>query len=109
VQAVHGRAGPWQPEAPFDTAFDTIIARAVAPVAQLARLAAPLLAPGGRLVACKGQVREAEAEIAMLPAGWRLEALREVTVPGLGAGRCLVRLSADPASSGDARAARPAG
>ena len=94
VTAVHGRAGPWQPEAPFDTAFDTIIARAVAPVAQLARLAAPLLAPGGRLVACKGQRREAEAEIAKLPAGWRLEALREVTVPGLGAGRCLVRLVA---------------
>jgi 16S rRNA (guanine527-N7)-methyltransferase len=90
VAAVQGRAGAWQPEA----RFDTVIARAVAPVSELAVLAAPLLAPGGRLVACKGQRREAEAELAALPAGWRLAQLREVTVPGLNAERCLLRLVA---------------
>lgn len=90
VAAVQGRAGAWQPEA----RFDTVIARAVAPVSELAVLTAPLLAPGGRLVACKGQRREAEAELAALPAGWRLAQLREVTVPGLNAERCLLRLVA---------------
>jgi 16S rRNA (guanine527-N7)-methyltransferase len=92
VVAVHGRAGEWQPDAPFDT----VVARAVAPVAELAALALPLLAPGGRLVACKGQRREAEAELAAMPpkqaAQWLPARIETVAVPGLGAERCLVTL-----------------
>jgi 16S rRNA (guanine527-N7)-methyltransferase len=111
VQAVHGRAGEWQPDAPFDT----VVARAVAPVAALAALALPMLAPGGRLVACKGQRREAEAELAAMttrsspwPAHWLPATIDTVAVPGLGAERCLVMLPA-ASPSDDARGARPAG
>jgi 16S rRNA (guanine527-N7)-methyltransferase len=108
VQAVHGRAGEWQPDAPFDT----VVARAVAATAELAALALPMLAPGGRLVACKGQRREAEAELAAMPpkqaAQWLPAQIEAVAVPGLAAERCLVTLPA-ALPSGDARAARPAG
>jgi 16S rRNA (guanine527-N7)-methyltransferase len=103
VQAVHGRAGHWQPE----LRFDTVVARAVAPLAALAALATPLLAPGGRLLACKGRLSEAEAELATLPAGWQLEALRELRVPGLEAQRCVLRLVA-ASPLGGVRAASPA-
>ena len=113
VAAVHGRAGEWRP----DALFDTVVARAVAPVAELAALGRPLLAPGGRLVACKGQRREAEAELAAMAAApraavapaWQPARIDEVTVPGLGAGRCLVTLVAASASSAGAPGATPAG
>jgi 16S rRNA (guanine527-N7)-methyltransferase len=117
VTAVHGRAGEWQPEA----LFDTVVARAVAPLPKLAALARPLLAPGGRLVACKGQRREAEAELAAMAAAmaaspraaaasaWLPARIEEVAVPGLGAGRCLVTLVAASASSSGAPGATPAG
>ncbi len=102
VEAVHGRAGEWRPAAPFDL----VLARAVAPLAELARLARPLLAPGGRLLAWKGQRREAEAELAALRAqagprdgqragegeAWGEVRIEDVRVPGLDAERCLVSL-----------------
>ena len=76
--------------------FDTIVVRALAQLAELARMAAPLLAPGGRLVALKG--KQPDAELAALPKGWRLSALQRVAVPGLDAERHLVVLER---SSGD--------
>ena len=71
--------------------FDTIVVRALAQLAELARMAAPLLAPGGRLVALKG--KQPDAELAVLPKGWRLATLQRVTVPGLDAERHLVVLA----------------
>jgi 16S rRNA (guanine527-N7)-methyltransferase len=70
--------------------FDTIVVRALAQLAALARMAAPLLAPGGRLVALKG--KQPDAELAALPAGWQMAELRRVVVPGLDAERHLVVL-----------------
>ena len=52
-------------------AYDAVTARAVAPLAVLAEYAAPLLAPGGVLVAWKGS-REAEEERAGAGAAARL-------------------------------------
>jgi len=95
VEAVHGRAGDWQPAEPFDQ----VLARAVATTAELAALARPLLRPGGRLLAWKGQRREAEAELAALrgQAGaaeaWGDARIEDVQVPGLDAERCLVVVS----------------
>ena len=86
VQAVQARAEAMHPEQPFDT----ILARAVAPLAGLAQLAQPLARPGTRLLAYKG--RRPEAELAEIPAGWQLVGVRAVQVPGLGAERCLVTL-----------------
>ncbi|MBS0387454.1 MAG: 16S rRNA (guanine(527)-N(7))-methyltransferase RsmG [Proteobacteria bacterium] len=86
VEAVQARAEELRPAQPFDT----ILARAVASLPELAALARPLSAPGTLLVAYKGQ--RPEAEIAALPPDWRLVGVRPVQVPGLAAERCLVTL-----------------
>ncbi|MDN5864109.1 MAG: 16S rRNA (guanine(527)-N(7))-methyltransferase RsmG [Gammaproteobacteria bacterium] len=71
--------------------FDTVTARALADLATLVRWTAPLLAPGGRLLALKGKAGQIEAERAGLGAEWRLE-VTPVTVPGLEAERHIVCL-----------------
>ena len=88
VRAVQARAEAMQPEQPFDT----ILARAVGSLAELAQLAQPLARPGTRLLAYKG--RRPDAELASLPAGWQLAGVRAVQIPGLDAERCLVTLLA---------------
>ncbi len=69
-------------------AFDAITARAMATLADILAAGGHLLAPGGRLLAMKGA--RPDAEIAELPAGWRLEAVHRLAVPGLDADRHLV-------------------
>jgi len=88
VQALQARAEAMHPHLPFDT----ILARAVGPLAELAQLARPLSRPGTRLLAYKG--RRPDAELAALPAGWQLAGVRAVQIPGLDAERCLVTLLA---------------
>jgi 16S rRNA (guanine527-N7)-methyltransferase len=90
VEAIHARAEELRPERPFDT----ILARAVAPLAELATLARPLAGPGTLLLAYKGQ--RPDAELAALPADWQLLGVRTVQVPGLAAARCLVSLKFSP-------------
>jgi 16S rRNA (guanine527-N7)-methyltransferase len=68
--------------------YQAITARALATLPQILAVGGHLLAPGGRLLAMKG-VRP-DDEIAALPAGWRLEAVHPLTVPGLPAERHLV-------------------
>ena len=86
VAAVHARAEDYPTEEPFDT----VIARAVTALPELARLALPLVAPGGCLVAWKGRVKPEELD-APVP-GWGAPQVQAVTVPGLGEERCLVTL-----------------
>lgn len=69
-------------------AFDAITARALATLPQILALGGHLLAPTGRLLAMKGVLPE--QEIAALPAGWRLQAVHPLRVPGLAAERHLV-------------------
>lgn len=69
-------------------AFDAITARAMATLADLLAAGAHLLRPGGRLLAMKGALPD--AEIAALPAGWQVEAVHPLAVPGLDAERHLV-------------------
>lgn len=69
-------------------AFDAVTARALATLADIIAVGGHLLAPGGRLLAMKG-VRP-ESEIAALPAGWRVESIHPLQVPGLAAERHLV-------------------
>lgn len=88
VQAVQARAEAMHPDQPYDT----ILARAVGTLAELVQLAQPLSRPGTRLLAYKG--RRPDAELASLPAGWQLAAVRAVRIPGLDAERCLVTLLA---------------
>jgi 16S rRNA (guanine527-N7)-methyltransferase len=74
----------YQPELPFNTA----ITRAFASLSDIVKLTAHLLGKDGVLLAMKGQNPEAEltqvtAKTTLIP----------VNVPGIGAERCLVRIS----------------
>ena len=85
VTTLHARV-----EALRGAAFDTVVARALAPLPKLLQQVSPLVGPGTQVLAMKG--RWPEAEIAAIPAGWRVAARRDITVPGLDAARCLVTL-----------------
>ena len=69
-------------------AFDAITARALATLPLILELGGHLLKPGGVLLAMKGTLPG--DELAALPAGWQLQDVRPLTVPGLGAERHLV-------------------
>lgn len=87
VTAVHARAEDLRPEVPFDT----VTARALAPLPELLPLLAPLCGPRTRVLAMKG--RWPAEELEKLPAPWRLNGSRTIEVPGLGAERCVLCLS----------------
>lgn len=72
--------------------YGIITARAFAELAEFVRLTRPLLAPGGRWLAMKGQLPE--RELASLPADVRVAGLQPLKVPGLDAARHLVILEA---------------
>ena len=81
---VASRVEDYAPTAPFDV----VISRAFADLATFAATSARHLAPEGRLIAMKGVYPE--AEIALLPADIRVEAVPALDVPGLDAARHLV-------------------
>jgi 16S rRNA (guanine527-N7)-methyltransferase len=90
VRTQHGRVEQLRPGAPFDT----VIARAFAPLPRMAGWITPLCGPATRVVAMKGRwpppvPGEAEntAESGPLPAGWRIASVRAVNVPGLAEAR----------------------
>ncbi|RPH86129.1 MAG: 16S rRNA (guanine(527)-N(7))-methyltransferase RsmG [Desulfobacteraceae bacterium] len=86
VAIVQSRAESYQP----DMRFDTVLARAVGPVADLVKVAGPLVVGGGRLLAMKG--RYPEQELAARLDGWKVAAVHTLSVPGLGEERHLVEL-----------------
>lgn len=75
-------------------AYDAITARALATLPDILVVGGHLLAPNGRLLAMKGA--RPDEEIAALPAGWRLEAVHPLAVPGLAAERHLVVVERGP-------------
>ena len=87
VTALHARAEALRPPLPFDS----VLARAVAPLPQLLPALAPLCGPASRVLAMKG--RWPAAELAALPAGWRVVRSRVLEVPRLGEARCLIVLA----------------
>ncbi len=87
VEVVPLRAESYRPPRPFDS----VIARALGTLSEFVRVAGHLAGPGGRLLAMKGKVPE--AEIRELPAAWKAVAVHPVSVPGLDAERCLVELA----------------
>ena len=86
VTALHARVEQMHPEAPFDT----VVARAFAPLPKLLAQVRVVCGPATRVLAMKG--RWPGDELAALPAGWRVVSSRELAVPGLGAARCLIVL-----------------
>jgi 16S rRNA (guanine527-N7)-methyltransferase len=69
-------------------AFDNLTARAMDTLAGIIAVGGHLLRPGGQLLAMKGVYPH--EEIAQLPAGWTLQDVRPLTVPGLVGDRHLV-------------------
>jgi 16S rRNA (guanine527-N7)-methyltransferase len=86
VEVVQARAEAFKPTA----RFETVLARAVGPVADLVRVAGPLVAGGGRLLAMKG--RFPEDELAKKLSGWKVAEVHRLVVPGLDEERHVVEL-----------------
>jgi 16S rRNA (guanine527-N7)-methyltransferase len=98
VHTRHARVEQLRPGAPFDT----VIARAFAPLPRMAAWIAPLCSPATQVVAMKGRWpppasrdEDEDADGDPLPAGWRIEAVRPVSVPGLAEARHHVILRLD--------------
>lgn len=88
VTVVHSRAEAYRPGTPFDT----VVARAFAPLDRFLAQAGHLVAPDGVVLAMKGAYPE--AELAAVPPAFRVVDVRRLEVPGLEADRHLVRLAA---------------
>jgi 16S rRNA (guanine527-N7)-methyltransferase len=86
VIPVHARSEGLKPAAPFDT----VVARALAPLPRLLPFVAPLCGRHTRVLAMKG--RWPQSELEELPKSWHLAGSRELKVPGLDAARCVLML-----------------
>jgi 16S rRNA (guanine527-N7)-methyltransferase len=89
VRALHARTEQLVPE----PAFDTVVARAFAPLPRLLAQVEPLCSASTRLLAMKGKWPQAELD--SLPAGWRLAGGHPLQVPHLQAERCVLILQRD--------------
>jgi 16S rRNA (guanine527-N7)-methyltransferase len=87
VEVVQSRAEAYRPA----VRFDTVLARAVGPVADLVKYAGPLVAGGGRLLAMKG--RYPTDELAKPVNGWKVIGVHPLQVPGLAEERHLIELA----------------
>lgn len=87
ASVVHSRVERYAPQQPFDT----VVSRAFTSLSQFLEYAEPLLTVGGEVVAMKG--RWPEAEEGDVSAGFKLEQVVPVTVPGIDAERHLVLCS----------------
>jgi 16S rRNA (guanine527-N7)-methyltransferase len=86
VEVVQARAEAWKPA----VRYDTVLARAVGPVADLVRNAGALVAGDGWLLAMKG--RFPDEELARKLNGWKVAAVHKLAVPGLAEERHVVEL-----------------
>jgi 16S rRNA (guanine527-N7)-methyltransferase len=86
VTPLHARVEAMRPEVPFDT----VVARALAPLPQLLKTVRPLCGATTRVLAMKG--KRPSAEIAAVKLPWRILGERELEVPGLGKARCVITL-----------------
>jgi 16S rRNA (guanine527-N7)-methyltransferase len=92
VAPLHARVEMLRPSTPFDT----VVARAFAPLPDILELVAPLCGPATRVLAMKGKPRD--EEISGISAGWRIMEQRELAIPGLAEARSLIVLEQQVAS-----------
>ena len=86
VETVQARVEAMRPERPFDT----VLARAFAPLPELLKTVTPLCGSETRVLAMKGKWPQAELDA--MPRGWRVADSQTLTVPGLAEERCLIVL-----------------
>jgi 16S rRNA (guanine527-N7)-methyltransferase len=91
VEVHTGRVEQWK--APHD--FDVITSRAFAELSDFVTWSGHLLAAGGKFIALKGVMPEAEME--KLPQGWKTAGVQPLQVPQLGAERHLVFIEREAA------------
>jgi 16S rRNA (guanine527-N7)-methyltransferase len=85
VEGLHGRVETIQ-----GRTFDTVVARAFAPLPELVAYVSPLCGPQTRVLAMKG--KWPQDEINGLPPQWQQQGSHELTIPGLEESRCVVVL-----------------
>ncbi len=85
VEGLHGRVDA------VERTFDTVVARAFAPLQELVAQIAHLCGPQTRVLAMKGKWPQDELDA--LPAGWQHGDSHTLVVPGLSEARCVVVLS----------------
>ncbi len=93
LRTVQGRAEEAARQAPYRERFDAVIARAVAPLPTLVEYLLPFARLGGLCVAMKGsdaRAEAAQAARAIRILGGELQAVQDVTLPGLPDRRALV-------------------
>jgi 16S rRNA (guanine527-N7)-methyltransferase len=71
--------------------FDTVVARAFAPLPELVAFVSPLCGPQTRILAMKG--KWPQDEINGLPPQWQQQGSHALTIPGLEESRCVVVLT----------------
>jgi 16S rRNA (guanine527-N7)-methyltransferase len=86
VEPLQTRVEALRPERPFDT----VVARAFAPLPELLETVAPLCGSETQVLAMKGKWPRDELDA--LPRRWRVADSHTLTVPGLGEDRCLIVL-----------------
>ena len=86
AEPLQARAEMLRPERPFDT----VVARAFAPLPQLLETVAPLCGTDTRVLAMKGKWPTGELDT--LPPLWRVAESHTLIVPGLAEARCLIVL-----------------
>jgi len=84
LHVAQARVQQYQP----DQLFDTVVCRAFSALADFVRACGRLVAPGGQLLAMKGQYPE--GELGFLPGDWVALEVRPLEVPQLPASRHLV-------------------
>lgn len=86
VEVVHSRIEEYNSA----DGFDTVTARAFAPLARMLPQIEPFVAEGGSLLAMKSQ--RADEELEQVPDGWRLQDTYTLQVPNVVGVRCALRL-----------------
>jgi 16S rRNA (guanine527-N7)-methyltransferase len=87
IEALQARVETLRPQLPYDT----VLARAFAPLPELLAAVAGLSGPDTTVLALKG--RRPEAELAAVPSPWRVHSVRELAVPHLKEARCVIALT----------------
>jgi 16S rRNA (guanine527-N7)-methyltransferase len=86
VEPLQARVEGLRPDRPFDT----VLARAFAPLPQLLEAVAPLCGSETRVLAMKGKWPQCELDA--VPRRWRIADSLTLMVPGLAEERCLIVL-----------------
>jgi len=93
INAIHGRAEDFGQQQGYRESYDIAVSRAVSGLAVLSEYCLPFVKVNGIFIAYKGpnvgdEIKEGEKAVSIL--GGRISEVKEVKLPGLDQGRCIV-------------------